>query len=107
MSGRDLFTYNPELMVQDEGDMEGGVAFERGFEEEYNDEPEIKAFEIDERTFYCMDDEGHMLDDNLYDDEKWEETAVGIGNMEINEDLFNVDEIPDMEYYENELFQTR
>lgn len=38
MSGRDLFTYNPELMVEDEGDMEGGVAFERGFEEEDNDE---------------------------------------------------------------------
>lgn len=38
MSGRDLFTYNPELVVQDEGDMEGGVAFEREFEEEDNDE---------------------------------------------------------------------
>ncbi|VIO95630.1 AT31705p, putative [Brugia malayi] len=107
MSGRDLFTYNPELMVQDEGDMEGGIAFEREFEEEYNDEAEIKAFEINERTFYCIDDEGHMLDDNLYDDEKWEETAVGIGNMEINEDLFNVDEIPDLEYYENDLYQIR
>ncbi|KAK6105306.1 Zinc finger C-x8-C-x5-C-x3-H type (and similar) family protein [Brugia pahangi] len=107
MSGRDLFTYNPELMVQDEGDMEGGIAFEREFGEEYNDEAEIKAFEINERTFYCIDDEGHMLDDNLYDDEKWEETAVGIGNMEINEDLFNVDEIPDLEYYENDLYQIR
>ncbi|EJD75545.1 hypothetical protein LOAG_17330 [Loa loa] len=99
MSGRDLFTYDPELMIQDEGDMEGGVAFERGFEED-NDEQEIKAFEIDERTFYCIDDEGHMLDDDLDEDEKWEETAAGIGNMEINEELFNVDEIPDLESYE-------
>ncbi|CAG9533974.1 unnamed protein product [Cercopithifilaria johnstoni] len=134
MSGRDLFTYNPELMAQDEGDMEGGVAFERGFDEEDNDEAEIKAFEIDERTFYCIDDEGHMLDDDLYDDEKlettgfeiderafcctddekhmlhddllnyekWEETDGGIRNMEINEDLFNADEIPYLENSDDE-----
>lgn len=30
---------------------------------------EVKAFEIDERTFYAFDDEGHMLDDDLGDDE--------------------------------------
>ncbi|OZC07641.1 hypothetical protein X798_05358 [Onchocerca flexuosa] len=137
MSGRDLFTYNPDLVVQDEGDMEGGVAFERGSEEEDNDEvlftyyafhftynfirftifpieimklskkmfcqyPEIKAFEIDERTFYCIDDEGHMLDDDLDDDEKLEESVDNIESMEINEDLFNVDEIPDFESSEDE-----
>lgn len=39
MSGRDLFTYNPELVGQDEEDMEGGVAFERNANnEEDNDE---------------------------------------------------------------------
>lgn len=37
MTGRDLFTYDLELMVQDEGDMEGGVAFERDFEEYDNE----------------------------------------------------------------------
>lgn len=46
MSGRDLFTYNPELVVQDEGDMEGGVAFEREFENENNDEVLIYLFYI-------------------------------------------------------------
>ncbi|KAL3997473.1 Zinc finger C-x8-C-x5-C-x3-H type (and similar) family protein [Acanthocheilonema viteae] len=102
MSGRDLFTYNPELVVEDEGDMEGGIAFERGFEEEDNDESEIKPFEIDERTFYCIDDEGHMLDDDLYDEEKWEKTGNSIGSMEINEDLFNTDEIPYLETSDDE-----
>ena len=30
---------------------------------------EVKPFEIDERTFYAFDDEGHMLDDDLGVDE--------------------------------------
>lgn len=30
----------------------------------------MKAFEIDERTFYAFDDEGHMLDDDLGEDEE-------------------------------------
>ncbi|MCP9260977.1 Zinc finger CCCH domain-containing protein 15 [Dirofilaria immitis] len=102
LSGRDLFTYNPELIMQDEGDMEGGVTFERGSEEDDNDELEVKAFEIDERTFYRIDDEGHMLDDDLDDDEKSEEIADDIGNVEINADLFNMDEIPDLESSEDE-----
>uniref|UniRef100_A0A915PNR1 C3H1-type domain-containing protein n=1 Tax=Setaria digitata TaxID=48799 RepID=A0A915PNR1_9BILA len=102
MSGRDLFTYNPELVGQDEGDMEGGIAFEPGCEEQENDESQIKAFEIDERTFYCIDDEGRMLDDDLDDDEKSVDATGDIENMQINEDLFNVDEIPDLESSEDE-----
>ena len=35
-----------------------------------NFQDDVKAFEIDERTFYVFDDEGHMLDDDLYDQSK-------------------------------------
>ncbi|VDN02621.1 unnamed protein product [Thelazia callipaeda] len=43
MSGRDLFTYNPELVGQEE-DMEGGVAFEFDYDE-------VGSFEINVLTF--------------------------------------------------------
>ncbi|VDN28106.1 unnamed protein product [Gongylonema pulchrum] len=96
MSGRDLFTYNPDLVGQDEEDMEGGVAFERDANDEDEDsEAEVKAFVIDERTFYCIDDEGHMLDDDLDEDDKVADAVTE--NVEINEELFDVDDVPDLE----------
>ncbi|MFH4980821.1 hypothetical protein AB6A40_007530 [Gnathostoma spinigerum] len=102
LSGRDLFTFNPDLIVEDDDDMEGGiVTYDRENSEKENDEEEGKAFEINERTFYAFDDEGHMLDDDLQVDEEdegetCEATAVD-GGVKFNENLFDTDDIPEME----------
>lgn len=103
LSGRDLFTFNPELIVQDDEDLEGAVAYEREGSDQENEE-EVKAFEIDERTFYAFDDEGHMLDDDLdVEDEK--EVAENLNGQDVkfNEELFDADEVPDIESSDEEV----
>lgn len=55
---------------------------------------EVKAFEIDERTFMAIDEDGHCFDDNLEEEEERPTCAADvpdIGNLNINEDLFDVD----------------
>ncbi|KHN83472.1 Zinc finger CCCH domain-containing protein 15 -like protein [Toxocara canis] len=109
LSGRDLFTFNPDLVREDDDDVEGGVAYERDLASVQEDEDDVKAFEIDERTFYAFDDEGHMLDDDLDDDEeaKFEggvaEGGAGPSEVNFNEALFDEDEVPDIENLDDEV----
>lgn len=83
--------------------IKGGVLFQ----------PEVEAFEIDERTFYAIDEEGHMLDDDMDDVEVAAAAAAtteggepsssngaaaaAASAVEFNEDLFDADDLPDSE----------
>uniref|UniRef100_A0A915AWM8 C3H1-type domain-containing protein n=1 Tax=Parascaris univalens TaxID=6257 RepID=A0A915AWM8_PARUN len=107
LSGRDLFTFNPDLIQEDDDDTEDGVAYELDMNSVRDDEDEVKAFEIDERTFYAFDDEGHMLDDDLGEDEdeKGEDAQAENGDpseVKFNEALFDDDEVPDIESSDDE-----
>ncbi|VDK54466.1 unnamed protein product [Anisakis simplex] len=120
LSGRDLFTFNPDLIQDDDDDAEGGVAYERDLGSVQEDEDGVKAFEIDERTFYAFDDEGHMFDDDLEEenDENEDIQKIGASNelnganemtnrsskeIKFNEELFDGDEdIPDIESSDEE-----
>jgi hypothetical protein len=86
LSGRDLFTYNPDLVGDD--DEEAGGNIEREQEED------IKAFDIDERTFYNIGEGGEMLDANL-DDIVIDELAADTKPTVFNENLFDDADIPD------------
>jgi hypothetical protein len=86
LSGRDLFTYNPDLVGDD--DEEAGGNIEREQEED------IKAFDIDERTFYNIGEGGEMLDANL-DDIVIDEPAADTKPTVFNENLFDDADIPD------------
>uniref|UniRef100_A0A1I7SE83 Zinc finger CCCH domain-containing protein 15 homolog n=2 Tax=Bursaphelenchus xylophilus TaxID=6326 RepID=A0A1I7SE83_BURXY len=59
LSGRELFTYDPQAGGDDDEDAED-VAIERE-----NEDPNEKVFAIDERTFYNIGEEGAYLDDDL------------------------------------------
>uniref|UniRef100_A0A915EJ56 C3H1-type domain-containing protein n=1 Tax=Ditylenchus dipsaci TaxID=166011 RepID=A0A915EJ56_9BILA len=72
LSGRDLFTYNPDL-VGDDDDEANDAQYER--EPVDGDQDEVKAFEIDDRTFLALDADGNPID-QLEDDE---EDAKGNG----------------------------
>ncbi|TKR92982.1 hypothetical protein L596_007524 [Steinernema carpocapsae] len=94
LSGRDLFTFNPELLANDDDEADD-VAYEK--EENDEEEEEIKAFEIDENTF-------GMDFGSLDEDDEGETSAAppaaptdraGPSNIEINEDLFDADDLPD------------
>lgn len=45
MSGRDLFTFDPNLVAQDEDDIEGGVAYEVDHTEDREDD--VKLLNVD------------------------------------------------------------
>ncbi|WKX90872.1 hypothetical protein Q1695_009599 [Nippostrongylus brasiliensis] len=81
MSGRDLFTFNADACVDDED------AEDVEFEKEEVD-PDERVFEIDNNFFKF---EG--MDDNL-DEEgtNADDLCGGVGNVAINEELFDVDE---------------
>jgi hypothetical protein len=93
LSGRDLFTYNPDLVGDD--DEEAGGNIEREQEED------IKAFDIDERTFYNIGEGGEMLDANL-DDIVIDEPAADTKPTVFNENLFDDADIPDSDEDEDE-----
>jgi hypothetical protein len=91
MSGRDLFTYNPDL-VGDDDEEAGGDDIEREPEDQEDD---IKAFEIDERTFYNIGEGGEMLDEGL-DDVVNNEASEDVTKPTVfNENLFDDADIPD------------
>jgi len=84
LSGRDLFTFNPDLVGDDDDEADDGVyATEEG---EQNNGVEMIAREIDEQMF-C--DYGELDDDGT------ETIAVDDPNVEFNEQLFDTDEIDD------------
>jgi hypothetical protein len=93
LSGRDLFTYNPDLVGDD--DEEAGGNIEREQEED------IKAFDIDERTFYNIGEGGEMLDANL-DDIVIDEPAADTKPTVFNENLFDDADIPDSDEDDDE-----
>uniref|UniRef100_A0A914XSM4 C3H1-type domain-containing protein n=1 Tax=Panagrolaimus superbus TaxID=310955 RepID=A0A914XSM4_9BILA len=96
MSGRDLFTYNPDLVADD--DEEAGGNIERELEEQ----EDVKAFEIDERTFYNIGEGGEMLDANLDDVVIDETTDESTKPTVFNENLFDDADIPDDSDYDDE-----
>uniref|UniRef100_A0A7E4V2T0 Zinc finger CCCH domain-containing protein 15 homolog n=1 Tax=Panagrellus redivivus TaxID=6233 RepID=A0A7E4V2T0_PANRE len=102
MSGRDLFTYNPDMVGEDDDEAQAD-AIEREVEEGDGEE-EVKAFEIDERTFYNIGEGGKFLDEDLDDAEATtaEETPAAPTGADaekqptvFNEDLFDDGDIPD------------
>uniref|UniRef100_A0A914XD30 C3H1-type domain-containing protein n=1 Tax=Plectus sambesii TaxID=2011161 RepID=A0A914XD30_9BILA len=110
LSGRDLFTFNPDMVGEDDDD-----ADDLRYEPERDEnEPEVAAFEIDERTFYAIDEEGHMLDDDIDMEEAAggapETAAPSASNaaaVEFNEDLFDADDLPDSDSEDSDDEQKR
>lgn len=86
MSGRDLFLYDANLVNNDD-DEAGDIEMEK----EEVDENE-KVFEIDANFFKFdgMDDE--LTDQMSKSSTAVESTAKGMAKMDINEDLFDIDE---------------
>lgn len=96
LSGRELFTFNPDL-IGDDDEEANDIERERDTE---NQENEIKAFEINEQTFLTLDD-GKRLDE--FDDEVEEndvEQANGessnLKSVEFDENLFDGEDLPDL-----------
>ncbi|VDD92632.1 unnamed protein product [Enterobius vermicularis] len=77
LSGRDLFTFDPNLVAQDEDDIEGGVAYEVDHTED-------------------REDDVKLLNDDDEDDAE-------VANIEFNEALFDVDDVPELESLDDEL----
>ncbi|CAJ0961494.1 unnamed protein product, partial [Mesorhabditis belari] len=91
MSGRDLFTYNPDL-IQDDDDEADDFAYERELEE--GEEESGPVFEIDERTFFNFDG----MDMNDLDEPGVSDSVNdGMAKMAINADLFDVDEAGELD----------
>ncbi|KAK0425844.1 hypothetical protein QR680_009421 [Steinernema hermaphroditum] len=95
LSGRDLFTFNPELLANDDDEADD-VAYEKELDD---GEEEVKAFEIDENTFNefgDLDDEEDAPGTSQRTEMSAQtEAQPGPSNVEINEDLFDADELPD------------
>ncbi|CAJ0571926.1 unnamed protein product, partial [Mesorhabditis spiculigera] len=89
MSGRDLFTYNPDLIQDD--DEADDVAYEREIEE--GDENAGPVFEIDENTFFGVDG----MDVDGADEPGPSETADGVAKMSIDADLFDADGVDELD----------
>ena len=101
MSGRELFTFNPDLVAEDDEEA-GDVEYEK--ETDQNDD-EVKAFDIDERMFLNLGEDGKMLDEDLGDiEEEPEADQNGKGEAEegpgpskpivFDENLFEDEDIP-------------
>jgi len=99
LSGRDLFTFNPEMLANDDDEADD-VAYERDNEED--GEENVRAFEIDENTFntFGVDD----IDDEDEDVPCTSQPAesnfaksnqLASSKLDIDEDLFDVDDLPD------------
>jgi len=97
LSGRDLFTYNPELVGEDDEEA-NDVQYERD-PADGEAEDEVKAFEIDDRTFLALDADGKPIDelDELNDNELYEKTnGQGSSAVMFDENLFDAEEeLPD------------
>uniref|UniRef100_A0AC34RQD0 C3H1-type domain-containing protein n=1 Tax=Panagrolaimus sp. JU765 TaxID=591449 RepID=A0AC34RQD0_9BILA len=93
MSGRDLFTYNPDMVGEDDEEAQAGN-IEREPDEQ---EEDVKAFEIDERTFYQIGEDGQMIDEDLPEEAVPETTEnAQQGQPQVfDENLFADENIPD------------
>lgn len=101
LSGRDLFTFNPDLVIDDNTE-EGDIA--QRVDDQDTNEDELKAFEINEDTFCTLDLEGRRLldfgqnDDKIYnaDGNEIAEARNIEGQIMFDANLFdNVDDLPD------------
>uniref|UniRef100_A0A914DHE8 C3H1-type domain-containing protein n=1 Tax=Acrobeloides nanus TaxID=290746 RepID=A0A914DHE8_9BILA len=101
LSGRELFTFNPDLVAEDDEEA-GDVEYEK---ETDQNEDEVKAFDIDERMFLNLGEDGKMLDEDLGDiEEEPEADQNGKGEAEegpgpskpivFDENLFEDEDIP-------------
>ncbi|KAH7727810.1 zinc finger protein [Aphelenchoides avenae] len=96
LSGRELFTFNPELMAEDDAEA-NDIAYEPEQDGE-NQEEEVKAFEINDRMFFLGED-GKYLDDDLDDEpEKADDGSADQPGpskpIVFDENLFDADDIP-------------
>jgi len=93
LSGRDLFSYNPELMVDNYGEEDGDVIqYDREDGDDAENENETKAFEITDKTFGFVDADGKLVD--FDEDELGAEEINGATNAShivFNENLFEDD----------------
>ncbi|PRP80333.1 CCCH-type zinc finger-containing protein [Planoprotostelium fungivorum] len=97
-SGRDLFLYNPDLFVDDENVFET-----EGLEPEEDDEPAIHLSATGtsitstktggEGSFIAYDADGNLITNVSNKEEK--ETVEKVAKLDVNEELFNEDDIPD------------
>lgn len=92
LSGRELFTYDPQAGGEDDDEAED-VQRERP----EGEEEEVRAFEIDERTFYNIGENGEMLDDDLDEPQSSQaEHKEAQKPLVFDESVFNADEeLPD------------
>lgn len=78
MSGRELFTFNPDLVKEDGSEADEDVAVYGN--EENEDELNGNEFMIDERTFFNIGEDGKMIDEDI------EELDENFGNEDENSD---------------------
>ncbi|KAI1721584.1 DRG family regulatory protein, tma46 domain-containing protein [Ditylenchus destructor] len=86
LSGRDLFTFNPELMGDDDEEANDDIPYERD-PADGEAEDDVKAFEIDEKTFLALDENGQPID--AIDDGN-DEDADGVPSSARKEIYFSV-----------------
>ncbi|KAF8368502.1 hypothetical protein PRIPAC_86331 [Pristionchus pacificus] len=95
LSGRDLFTFNPDLILDD--DEADDVQYEK---DEEDIDPDEKVMEIDANFFTfegmeLMDQDEDALNAAVAAEASGKVLEDEVGKMAINADLFDVDDIPD------------
>ncbi|CAK5036762.1 unnamed protein product [Meloidogyne enterolobii] len=96
LSGKDLFTFNPDFIAEIEENLGREESVEDGSVAQYEREPsedgeidQIKAFEIGDNTFQAVDAFGHIIE---MDDEKDESGPSKV--IVFDKELFNDEQLP-------------